>query len=322
MANLVFWGVLGIILIIVLYYFDFPWIVGTYIVSYSSVNNFCPSISRGIPVGIASYGPFSTFSQVTGYANISSINVSGASLQLNNALQVDFYGGQQINYWVQNVLVISPQGYYFVDNVWSLFPVQQGVLPQSIVGNGGVSTYNSLYYYAFSSNRITSSETPIRVALMVNTSLNGQQDPVIYFSYAVLNSQNQVIERHTYDKVTIKAPAVMSYFIRTPNKGPPFEEYASQNYYLYFDSELVFGGPGDGSSATFNSLNASLLLAGGSGKKLNAFSSLCTYGWNTAESSTDLHVSLSNGIPTVYVGGINKSLLTTNLQKQVTNVFS
>ncbi|MCW1299236.1 MAG: thermopsin family protease, partial [Candidatus Parvarchaeum sp.] len=140
--------------------------------------------------------------------------------------------------------------------------------------------------------------------------------------YAVLNSQNQVIERHTYDKVTIKAPAVLSYFIRTPNKGPPFEEYASQDYYLYFDSELVFGGPGDGSSATFNSLNASLLLAGGSGKKLNAFSSLCTYGWNTAESSTNLHVSLSNGIPIVYVGSINKSLLTTDLQKQVTNVFN
>ena len=38
-----------------------------------------------------------------------------------------------------------------------------------------------------------------------------------------------------------------------------FEEYASQDYYLYFDSELVFGGPGDGSSATFNSLNASFL---------------------------------------------------------------
>ncbi|MCL4375875.1 thermopsin [Candidatus Parvarchaeota archaeon] len=322
MANLIFWGILGLIIIIVLYYFDFPWIVGTYIVSYSSTNNFCPPISRGIPVGVASYGPFSTFSEVTGYANISSINVSGASLQLNNALQVDFYGGQQENYWIQNVLVISPQGYYFVDNIWSLFPVQDGVLPQSIVGKGGVSTYNSLYYYSFSTNRITSSETPIRLALMVNTSLNSQQEPVIYFSYAILNSHNEVIERSTYDKVTIKAPAVLSYFLRTPNIGPPFEEYASQNYYLYFDSELVFGGPGDGSSATFNSLNSSLLLAGGSGNMLNAMSSLCTYGWNTAESSTDLHVSLSNGMPTVYVGGINKSLLTTNLHKQVKNVFS
>ena len=157
---------------------------------------------------------------------------------------------------------------------------------------------------------------------MVNTSLNSQQEPVIYFSYAILNSHNEVIERSTYDMVTIKAPAVLSYFLRTPNIGPPFEEYASQDYYLYFDSELVFGGPGDGSSATFNSLNSSLLLAGGSGNMLNAMSSLCTYGWNTAESSTDLHVSLINGMPTVYVGGINKSLLTTNLHKQVKNVFS
>lgn len=310
------------IIIIALYYFDFPWIIGTYVVSYSPVNNFCPSISRGIPVGIASYGPFSTFSEVTGYANISNIDVSGASLQLNNALQVDFYGGQQNNYWIQNVLVISPQGYYFVDNIWSLFPVQDGVLPQSIVGKGTVSIYKSLYYYAFSTNRITSSETPIRLALMVNTSLNGQQEPVIYFSYAILNSHNEVIEKNTYDKVTIKAPAVLSYFIRTPNRGPPFEEYASQNYYLYFDSELVFGGPGDGSSATFNSLNASLLLAGGSGNVLNTMSSLCTYGWNTAESSTNLHVSLNNSMPTVYVGSIDKSLLTTNLQKRVKNVFS
>ena len=310
------------IIIIALYYFDFPWIIGTYVVSYSPVNNFCPSISRGIPVGIASYGPFSTFSEVTGYANISNIDVSGASLQLNNALQVDFYGGQQNNYWIQNVLVISPQGYYFVDNIWSLFPVQNGVLPQSIVGKGTVSIYKSLYYYAFSTNRITSSETPIRLALMVNTSLNGQQEPVIYFSYAILNSHNEVIEKNTYDKVTIKAPAVLSYFIRTPNRGPPFEEYASQNYYLYFDSELVFGGPGDGSSATFNSLNASLLLAGGSGNVLNTMSSLCTYGWNTAESSTNLHVSLNNSMPTVYVGSIDKSLLTTNLQKRVKNVFS
>lgn len=310
------------IIIIALYYFDFPWIIGTYVVSYSPVNNFCPSISRGIPVGIASYGPFSTFSEVTGYANISNIDVSGASLQLNNALQVDFYGGQQNNYWIQNVLVISPQGYYFVDNIWSLFPVQNGVLPQSIVGKGTVSIYKSLYYYAFSTNRITSSETPIRLALMVNTSLNGQQEPVIYFSYAILNSHNEVIEKNTYDKVTIKAPAVLSYFIRTPNRGPPFEEYASQNYYLYFDSELVFGGPGDGSSATFNSLNASLLLAGGSGNMLNTMSSLCTYGWNTAESSTNLHVSLNNSMPTVYVGSIDKSLLTTNLQKRVKNVFS
>jgi len=248
-------------------------------------------------IGIAAYGVSNksscviTTNAILGYFNISSIYAYnstfymhyGASLQLNAVLR----GGNQ-SLFLQNVIsfITNKNILQFVTNIWNL--------------TSPLASLNSSFFY-FNSTSYSTYRLPFAGYLIINVS-NVSNGVKISFGYIIIQN-GSIIEPMVRFFTT-------AYF---PFKGyilvDPFN--LTGNYHAY-DTEFVFGGYEDGEITTFISLNATLALYYNSTYGWTPFRSIYTYGVNTGEGVTNLHVSLIHGYANVYVGNETLSLLTTH----------
>ena len=265
--------------------------------------------------GIASYGIISNSyqlssyqiqtSEVLGLASISKITaynatISGglspstASLQLNVVANVSYDGNKTQVFWLQDVAQFDTSSglYYFDDNVWNSSAQGANISSSAVNGSGGVLAYTTskgatqnVYAYA-TSNKI-STDLPLNLTLIIKTSIVDDH-PIISFGYSqgfTIIDGKVAYNAHFYDNVSLNLNATKISIIITPYYVAPS--------FIPYDAEFVFGGPGNGASTYFNSLNAdlSLLYYNDTLNSLSYFPSYYNFGEDTAEAADNLQTS-------------------------------
>lgn len=279
------------------------------------------------PTGIASFGltnesgtanPYAVAStDVIGLASISSlkalnssaglagVNPSGVTLQLNSMLVVDEGGSRAQVYWCQNTpdFVTATSQVALADNVWNAsasgFLSNDSITSQG--GQGYVSTFQrngtTQYFYAVEGQNSTYS-LPLGLVLLMNATAKQGSGVVVQFGARMTGGVLGVPGTEWFDNITIHDPSVTgAYFLTDGNYSTPLS--------TYYDTELVFGGEGNGESTTFSSMAASLGLfyANGTGAIVSPFPSYFGFGQDTQEAAYNLKVSyLGNGEAGVSVG--------------------
>ncbi len=282
--------------------------------------------------GIASFGiannsgvvtPYEVqTNEIVGVANISAmevytadagqygVTVTGATLQLNSELVVNNSGSSTPNvYWVQNVpdFVTGTSQVSFGDEIWNWTDLTGYLSNQSVIStnfqNGGAvyptGSNKAAYVYNYNGANQTYA-LPLNFALLENESVLRGTGVLVQLGYlSTANGTATSSNINWFDNVTIVDPNVQSaYFEISGNAVPPIG--------LYYDTELVFGGEGNGEMADFTQLSASLGLfyqnATNPSGILSSFPTYYDFSGDTGESASDLVISYSNGISSVGTG--------------------
>lgn len=149
------------------------------------------------------------------------------------------------DYWIQDVVAISPEnnstsGFVsFEDNVWNMSSPNASMLPSTIKGNGTVSTFIGTGAYLESANSTlpgnnVSISYPTNLLLRVNSTLSSSM-PEVIFQY-----------NDGYGWVTFDNPVFIFATHVTQYNRYIVDGYNMNPLGLYYDSELILGGPGDG----------------------------------------------------------------------------
>ena len=271
------------------------------------------SVHSSLPsaVGIADYGVLNSsgvlkpykvlFDEVIGTAEIysieaynatppSGISSYGASLQQNVVLQVNTTSGNY-EYWLQNVagFITNVKTFNVWDNVWNYTSYPSILYSNNITGNGFLHVSHEGLFYAYATPSASYS-LPFSINLYI--SIERSQNSVrVDFGYSTGSSTI-----NWYDSVTITQSGI-------ENASLLISGYKTAPNGMFYDSELVFGGEGNGEITNFTAMSANLFmkyrLSNGTyvqPKELYGFGS------DTAEAADDLSSFLMNGRPTVEVG--------------------
>ncbi|MCH1770159.1 thermopsin [Metallosphaera sedula] len=277
------------------------------------------------PMGVASYGLFNRSgvpvpyvikaSSIVGFANISSIfaynqtaeklNVSpySASLQLNAPLVV-INGKQNQTYWVQNVIVFmtNESTLCYESSVLNVTNANATLTNISIQGRGGVyPPFNNGIYYTYRTKGVQY-KTPLSLLISINVSVIKKLGVRIGFDYKVL--ENGSVVNGSWNQVD--SPLILDSGVSQAYLY--VDGYNSPSTLNFYDAELVFGGGGNGEVAYFQNLSATLAIFYYNGS-LHPFPSVYSFGADTAEGTSDLHVSFMNGLVSVSKGQDNPVFL-------------
>jgi len=255
------------------------------------------------PMGIADYGispngPFIREStQWEGKVVIDSLSATSTSssapnsvsFQLNVVLNYE-YGGNTYALWVQDVAYFDTQTecIKFEDAIFN-FSAPNAKL-SGLSGNGAI--YGSVAYldcaYDYPGSFVTLS-LPATVYFLVNVTTNSQGQPVICFWY------NDGYGWVNYDRVTVTnvVDASNVYFL--------VDGYNYNGYGIFYDAELIIGGPGNESSATINYGTVYFQLFYWNGHNFQEVRNAYNFGSDTAE-------TVSNALVQTYVNSSNGEL--------------
>ncbi len=286
-----------------------------YSLSTLPVNIYSFHSSLPAPVGIADYGVLNAsgvlhpykilYREAIGMATIYSlqaynssppagISPYGVSLQQNVVLQVNTTNGNY-EYWLQNVpnFLTNNEIIFFSGNIMNLSTFHSYLTNKSITGKGYVMIFGNDDYYVYNTQSVSYS---LPLSLLLYTKCV-HSDNAVYVSFGYSFAQTSPVT--WYDNVTIhdtgvkSASLVVSGYSFTPRGA-------------FYDSELVFGGEGNGELTNFTQMNAKLLmryvLPNGSTILPPA---VYGFGSDTAEAADDLSTALVNGYPTVLIGSGN-----------------
>ncbi len=258
----------------------------------SAVNIYRLYSSEPAPMGIADFGmgssgayQYST-SSFLGIAQIQSLHTQNAtgdltmSMQLNLNLQFTGKSGQQYVYWIQDVAFLDTKNNVinFIDNIWNSSAPSASLSASAIIGNGQVancncSTNNSFYYYVPSSslpgNGITYS-LPMTLQFKVNSTLSAQGEPQVTFSY------NDGFGWQAYDTVTflVSVSSDNNFVVNGFNYNPAN---------IYYDAELILGGPGNGQDTSVIKSDLQLQLQYWNGHNYQGITNAYNFGSDTSE---------------------------------------
>jgi thermopsin len=282
------------------------------------------------PTGISTFGlnnksgivtPYTIeSSDVVGVADIASMQaynasapaindtVSGATLQMNSLLVVNELGGSQQVYWVQDTpdFVTSTLQVSWADNIWNASV--SGFLSNSTITSqdGGYAySFNNFgstaYYYSFQSSN-SSYSLPLKLALVESETIVSGVGVQVQMGVQVLGNGSAPSKAvNWFDTATIHDPAVQSAsFYVSGNATAPDG--------LFYETELVFGGEGNGEATFFNQMSASLGLFYGNSTtaQQTAYPTYYTFGGNTGETADNLQVTyLTDGFASVSAGTPN-----------------
>jgi hypothetical protein len=190
-------------------------------------------------------------------------------IQLNTVTSnIQTPGNNQTSFWTQNVVTINGNWIQFENNVWNFSAGD--LLPGSILSGNGTYVAPTFYYDYGPSFPLT---FPVTINLYNNVSVVNHMDQVT-FGYRVVDSKG--VFQGIYDTVVFNN----SWAPMDPQFAPNFQ--VSGTYTtplgLDYDSELIFGGPGGGSNAVFNSINGTESLQ---------YSNLSSGGWKSVPSAYD-----------------------------------
>ena len=260
------------------------------------------------PYGIASYGVENSTGNATPYI-LNSPSYEGAitfdaldefyldddapdyiGAQLNTVVSnVTLFGATNYSFWNQNVVTYSARSHLlqFIDNIWNFsspaFELTSNVFNET--GPNG-SLIAPVFYYAL--GPVLNVSMPFTLHLFLNattTNVGGFPDDMVFFNYTVIKS-GLTLAAGTFDWVVFNSqdPA-------NPRATIPAPMYQTNGFaptptgYLPYESELVFCGPGGGSTTTVRNLNATLNLwyLNTSTGTYQTVPSAYAYGTNTGE---------------------------------------
>lgn len=276
--------------------------------------------SAPAPMGIGTYG----FSNNSGVINRYTINTSSfagsvtfnnfstfypyddgpnsVTVQLNSVLNnVTLFGVSNYTFWNQNVLFYSARTntIQFLDNIWN-FSSPQFYLSPNVFSSYNGNLIAPVFYYAL--GPAYSVTYPFTVTFyMTSTVMNG--DNTVFFNFTVSDSSGSV--SGSYDKVQFNSTygmpagysAPQANYLVTSNKVTP-------TGFIPYDSEIDLGGPGGGSTAMVNQINATMNLkylqnGGGYANVPSAYN----VGSETGETSTGIAETWTpNAVAHLYAG--------------------
>jgi hypothetical protein len=282
-----------------------------------TVNPYALYSSEPAPMGIADYGvssaggyEYATNSSL-GVAYIGSLSTycptptstctasgDSMSIQLNVVLQF-VANGNTYAYWIQDVALIdtSVSGEYepyIIDNIWN-FSSPTASMTSGVSGSGQIAISGSTgWYYYESVDSLPGNDVylalPGTMNLEVNSTLNGSQQPVVDFAY------NDGYGWTTYDVVTFSGVSGL-----TSMKGFLVDGLQANPAGLYYDAELILGGPGGSTQTEDQGSDVRLQLEYLNGHNYQMITTAYDFGSDTAE-------GISNALLGAYYYSNNGSL--------------
>lgn len=226
-----------------------------------------------------------TFALNNLYTYGSSSSPYGSSVQLNLILNFT-YEGNSYTYWTQDVAslttVSSGQSVSItmIDNVWNFTSYSSpNIYPSTLSGNG--TFYGSQLYYAYASSTLPGNNitlhAPVTLQLKEVSTLSGSGAPEVIMMY------NDGFGWVTYDNIVFN-------FATNPSSDSGFvvSGYAYNNMNLYYDAEMILGGPGGGSSTTLQNGAFNFTLQYWNGHNFQYVPSAWNFGSDTAESVSNV----------------------------------
>jgi thermopsin len=127
----------------------------------------------------------------------------------------------------------------------------------------------------------------------MNESVVKGKGVLITFSVIVLeNGSSAVLSSQTFDEVLVVDPNVSSAYFQV--NGMEYTPAGPTGLYgSYYDTELVFGGGGNGEVTTFENISATLGLFYLQNNEYVEFPSYYTFGGDTAEATDNVHVTFT-----------------------------
>ncbi|HEY1197485.1 MAG TPA: thermopsin family protease [Thermoplasmata archaeon] len=250
------------------------------------------------PMGIADYGVNNTGADYTymtdsfiGNASIDNLSVSNSStlstsatIQLNVVLAFN-EGSSSFVYWIQDVTSIdtSNNNVSFIDNIWNFSSPTAEIQNSTLFGNGVVATPGG-YYYDYAAAGLPGNSVDLRypatILLEVNSTTSPSGEPEVTFAY------NDGFGWTTYDQVIFKFATSPSTLV---DYGFIVDGYAyNPTGYLFYDAELILGGPGGGSSTTDEGSHVQASLCYFNGYNYQTVLSPWNFGSNTAETISNV----------------------------------
>ena len=295
------------------------------------------------PMGIGDYGLYNNSGVITTYnyttssyeaqVNLSYLNdfylldnfPTSVTFQLNAVLNnVALFGNSTYQMWTQDVVDFSARTMtlQFVDNVWNfsspaIFLTNNAINYSSAVAAGMGATGGG-YHYGLSP--IFKVSYPMILTLYMNTTLNNSRSTV-YFNYSLSGvghgTYDEVIFNSTYGHAGYAAPAP-HYFVSGTT--------LTNTGFIPFDSEIMIGGPGGGSTATVYGINGTMHLKyyNATTKKYQNIRAAYDIGSETGETSVGVDVSYSgttaylNPGPSLVYGLWNNTYSQTNYKVTAT----
>jgi hypothetical protein len=236
------------------------------------------------------------------------VDALGITFQLNVVLAFED-SGQQYAYWIQDVAGLTPGPCYstnpvinftdyfvgctgltaddnstagsisFEDNVWNFSAPDASMESSTISGNGSVSSFDGIGYYAASASETAPGNDvtinyPTDVQFRVDSLLTAAHIPEVVFQYSD-GSGWQTFDNPTFPFATDV----------TTDNGYEVNGYTYNPEGLYYDAELTMGGAGDGTySGMGPATNLYMTESYYNGHNYEAIPSAYNFGSDTAES--------------------------------------
>ncbi len=196
-----------------------------------------------------------------------------SGVQLNTVTtNVSIPGSTTAAFWTQNVIDFSGHQLQFIDNVWNFSG--PSLNPGTLYSYNGTFVSGQFYYDLGPTMPLA---FPVTIALYNNVSNNPSGRSQVTFGYRVTEPGH--VFAGVYDTVVFNsiAPPLPADFLVNGNTATPIG--------AFYDSELVFTGPGAGSNAVINSVNGSLNLMRQVGPTYSGVPAAFDYGGDTGETA-------------------------------------
>jgi hypothetical protein len=287
------------------------------------------------PMGIADYGvgPNGGYEYATNtslgsiFVGSLSTQTSGKnptmSFQLNVNLQFSV-NDKVFVYWIQDVAFLDTNNntIYFFNNVWNFSQPGTSILSNSTIsGNGQVYKEGSLFYYAAGAslslpgNGISLS-LPSTFELEASTMMSQSNHPEVTFSY------DDGSGLQTFDTVSFATSGKIAL------SGFVVDGLSYNPAGLFYDSELIMGGPGDGLQTQDLSSDVKLQLYYRNDYNFEMISNAYNFGSDTAEgisnalSRYSYYQNDGQGIAEIQAGAGTLGILYTSSQIGIVNIHS
>lgn len=259
------------------------------------------------PMGLADYGigynntPYKyNTTSFFGSAKINSISVINNTTGSNSMtfqfnINLVFYNGNtKYVYWVQDVAYVntSSRAIAFIDNIWNMSSSGANMYNSTVAGNGTVGNSSGThFYYSCAASTLTGNDInltyPATIHFMVNSTVkNGLPELNIMY--------NDGYGWVTYDNPIFKFAKNI-----TADYGFVVDGYNYEPGGLFYDAELILGGPGGGSSTVDLKSNVNLSIKYWNNHNYQEISNAYNYGSNTAETisnvTSNARCYISNG---------------------------
>jgi peptide/nickel transport system substrate-binding protein len=245
------------------------------------------------PMGIADYGigPNGPYKYATNdsvgivtiasLSTYSSLNETATTFQLNVNLVFNTSYGQYV-YWIQDVVFIDTSSLRvaFIDNVWNSSATRANMSASGVSGNGQVEfvnfgSYNQSFYYDWANKSLPYNDIltyPTTITFHVTSGINSYGEPTVSFAY------DDGYGLITYDTVTFTNVTGLTSLTGFEVNGFNYNPAG-----LFYDSELMLGGGGDGVSTTDVQSDVRLQLEYWNGHNYQNVPNAYNFGSDTAE---------------------------------------